>query len=735
MSQKNFEKFATRTKKVLAEGAKKYPKVFTKQVVNNFDVLISETKKTLDQYDLLEEWSVPFYFKTPKDLFELENSPNLVVEEIFKKTKNKKQKLINESVEPIIERPYAKYAELAIIDDLLYESYDQNLAEEYLSWHFYMPAPPLIEEKQTNDFLMEVDASSALAIANAIRLAWKMVPSRVPGVKTPLLDTNSAQNIARQYGLNLNNVADATHALNGNVQYSGGTENGDIWRNLLGRGGEATSTSGGASSTLTSGGGGSLGISTVGHPGPEINPNLHGGGDLSMTKMNTIPGKGNMGILDWVQKLGGPLWGKIQKIWASLTKKLHMAAAPIWTAIKSLLVKGVAFAAAHPVAVSAAIIAAITAGAAGAVLKRRGDRIKKLQVIAKYLKDRPSMLKGGKAARRDSSATSGQDIGREGSGNSTTVSENVFKDLASRAAQYGTRAVTAAREKGTNLSQDIVRRAIDNRGINDFLARANTEDKESIESMPGVRAAVEYRKASKDREKARRASPEGIASRVLNRPSGPSSEGDQEDRPLNDEEAWVEMTKPDGDWMKTNATIRSQIAAVNTLGEWYYSLPKDGQGAVDAYTMDKTKSRKPFGIEIQELKKEFLAMFGDYREAKKAFNQMKDVLNDVAGDIGAGAGMGAVSGAAGSPAAMAGRAIWGGAKAAFKAIPRVASAGLKTAYHGAVGAGKHGFGGIQRGIGAVSNVGVINKSRITEKSEIPSEKQMLTELFILPQAT
>ena len=197
------------------------------------------------------------------------------------------------------------------------------------------------------------------------------------------------------------------------------------------------------------------------------------------------------------------------------------------------------------------------------------------------------------------------------------------------------------------------------------------------------------------------------------------------------------MTKKNGDMAKTNPTIRSQMLAYSTLQEWYYALTKDEKAGVDAFTVDRTKTRQAFGTELEQIRNEFFAMFGDYREATRAFNKMKNTIKAVGSDMKAGAsssvGLTDLAGMAtpGGQIKTAAKMAWGGAKAALKAIPSVVGSGVKAAYYGAKAGGQQGFGAVQRGIGAVSNLGNVEKTGLRE-NEIPSEKRMLLELFNTP---
>lgn len=181
MSEKNFNFFARQTKNVLMEGIKKYPKNFTVDAVKDYDILIHETKQILKDADLLDEWSLPFNFITPNDLFAFEKNPSIITEEALKL--NTKRKRLDESmlVEPTAEIQSQKQLQLQEIEATNIDSVNKEMLEEYLAWNFYTPAPPLVEEEQ------KISINEATTSTSGTK---PTSPSKPAGV----VPANSAQN-------------------------------------------------------------------------------------------------------------------------------------------------------------------------------------------------------------------------------------------------------------------------------------------------------------------------------------------------------------------------------------------------------------------------------------------------------------------------------------------------------------------------------------------------------------
>lgn len=280
----------------------------------------------------------------------------------------------------------------------------ENLSEELMIQELfhadeYVAAPELIYEDffqnkslKTNDVLLEINMSSAGAIISAIQSVLKKVPSPVSGQFTRVLTRDAAEQIAQQYNVNLNTIADATHALNANVNYTGGTDSGlNVWSNFIHGGG---SSGGGGTGVL--GGGSSGGSGTM----QALKDTLYNKTGMTQLKSSTSEG----------------LWGKIVKMWSSISPKIQAAKSAIWKTLLTIYQKGVAWIVAHPYLVATAIIAAIVAGASAVVLKRRASRIKTLQNIVQYLTRRPSIYQKGKEAGRETDSAERTGVSRAGVG-------------------------------------------------------------------------------------------------------------------------------------------------------------------------------------------------------------------------------------------------------------------------------------------------------------------------------
>lgn len=556
MTEINFENFCNHTRKLLLQGAKNDPKNFNLSAVKGYDKFVAETKTILAKADLLDEWSVSFNFKTPKDLVLFNKFPSYAAEALMESKAFYVTKELHESIsEPKIQPASKKYMELALIESFSKDSLSQDLLNEYTDWTTYTTGPNLLE--------IAGGLEKVKLIANF--LARNMVPSaRTPGQN--VVPDRILQQAAQQHGLSIDQVGDIAHSAD-----------------RFGVGGALNTAS------------------------------AHGTRDAGWLRNLIAPGKTDLGSAGKV--LGKPDLGSAGKgidpsWWEAMKAKVGSASKGVWGAIKAVASKGMAWAAANPVAAGAIIVAALVAGAGAVVLKRRAERIKTLGTVARFLERRPELLKKGKEAGRETSTASREATSRTGGGISS---------------ERG----TAPEGEGEGLPP-----------ASDTLTEFASGGSEGGDTPPRGEAPV-----------------------------------------MTDEQAWEQMKNPEGDMAKTNAAIRSQIIGIDKAAEWYYSKTPQEKAAIDAYTEDRTKSRKTFGAEVEEIKKELLALFGDYRKAKEALAQ---------------------------------------------------GSYLKAAGRGVAAAARHGFGAVQRTFGKLFGRGEVGQTNINpnlEESRLPSEDKILEDLF------
>ena len=611
MTEINFQNFCSHTRKLLLQGAKNDPKNFSLSAVKGYDKFVAETKTILAKADLLDEWSVSFNFKTPKDLVLFNKFPSYAAEALMESKAFYVTKELHESVsEPKIQPASKKYMELALIESLSKESLSQDLLNEYTAWTTYTTGPTLLE--------IAGGLEKVKLIANF--LASNMVPSARTSGQMVVPD-RILQQAAQQYGLSIDQVADIAHSADRfgvggalNIASAHGTRNAGWLRNLIQDPGAAAGVK-----------------PDLGSAGKGIDPNWLG----------------------------------------TIKAKIGSASKGVWEAIKAVASKGMAWAAANPVAAGAIIVAALIAGAGAVVLKRRAERIGTLGRIARFLERRPELLRGGRAAGRDTGSASREATSRTGAGVSGERGGESGGGTTSGGESGGgtsggtTSGGTEAGGSSSGWSEGEEGREGGNTGT--------TRESLNEDNPPVGRRILDRMRASRGSGGAS----SGASSREAEAPPPRSGEAPI----VTDEQAWEQMRNPEGDMAKTNAAIRSQIIGLDKAAEWYYSKTPQEKAAVDAYTEDRTKSRKTFAAEIAEIKKELLALFGDYRKAKEALAQ-------------------------GSYLTAAGR--------------------------GVAAAARHGFGAVQRTFGRLFGRGETGQTNIRqdlEESRLPSEDKILEDLF------